>query len=285
MNIHYFAVMIMVTLALFHSFAFAQGNPLEGASVRTESGGLTSRVAPGELLPVSIKLLNFGGGKKVDVVVLYEIIDAEEQVVHKIKETVAVETTASFVKMIQIPFELAPGQYTARSSIAYKDQLVPATTQFPFIVERKIAGMFVSQLMIYGAITTVIGAMFAVGSRLVIKKRRTGRFSALDYSDKPYRERIYYEIISDAIQQMRLRVGDDALEIAKSVPDLEIDTSGGKVLSIKRDPSKIIALLVLRYDTILGKRVSFEFRDRQNARGDDLEPIEKNIEVVRKYFE
>src|SRR3989344_8622170 len=108
---------------------------IQGARVDTLSAGLVTRVAPGELLPISIKLSNFGGGRKVDVTITYGIYNSDNQAVYVTSETVAVETTASFIKTIQIPFDAAPGKYVAKASIAYKDQLVPATTDFPFTVE------------------------------------------------------------------------------------------------------------------------------------------------------
>ncbi len=68
--------------------------------VHTSSAGLVSRVAPGEFLPISMKLLNFGSAQKVDVTVSYQIIGPQQQEIYGAEETVAVETTAGFVKTI-----------------------------------------------------------------------------------------------------------------------------------------------------------------------------------------
>jgi len=133
---------------------------LEDAEVKTESGTLISRVAPGEFLPLSIKLLNFGGGRRVDVIIEYKIFDKGGNTVLSENETVAVETTASFVKLLQVPPDTLPGEYIARSSILYQDQVVPATAQFPFTVERKIAGIFLSQFILYSSVALFIGIVF-----------------------------------------------------------------------------------------------------------------------------
>jgi len=95
---------------------------------------------------------------------------------------------------------------------------------------------------------------------------------------------------------MRQRVGDKAIDIAKSIEDLEIDENSGKVVRIKKSPAKIIALLILKYEKLLGEKVSFAL-PRPNPRSgrgfgevsdktkDYLATVEKNLVVIRKYFE
>lgn len=261
---------------------------LKDAEVKTGGGGFISRVAPGEFLPLSVKLLNFGGGRRVDVIINYEIFDSEGNSVLSENETVAVETTASFVKLIQIPLDTPPGKYVARSSILYQDQVVPATTQFPFTVERKIAGIFLSQFILYAGIALAIGIAFAVVSRLIIKRQRATRFAPYDYSQVSKEKRLFFELISDTIMQMRRRVGDEALDIAMEIKGLKIDEEG-HVLAIEKSPSKIIAILVLAYEKSLGQKVSFSMRrpiaQHSSDVKNDLKEVHRNVEVVRKYFE
>ena len=114
----------------------------KNAQVDTGNAGTTVRVAPGELLSISVKLSNFGGGKRVDVLVEYSIFSSTGEKIYSTNETVAVETTNNFIKTIQIPFSVAGGIYIAKTSIIYGGQLVPATTQFSFTVEKKILGLF-----------------------------------------------------------------------------------------------------------------------------------------------
>lgn len=273
---------------LFDGGGVASEKVLKDAEVKTESGTLISRVAPGEFLPLSIKLLNFGGGQKVDVIIEYKIFDKNGNTVLSENETVAVETTASFVKLLQIPLDAPSGEYVARSSILYQDQVVPATAQFSFTVERKIAGIFLSQFILYSGITLLIGVAFAVVSRLVIKRRRTTRFSPHDYSNISKDKRLFFELISDTIMQMRRRVGDEALDIAMEIKGLKIDEEG-RVLTIQKSPSKIIALLVLAYEKSLGQKVSFSMRQTATQQPFEvqagLKDVHKNVGVVRKYFE
>ncbi len=275
-------------LAVILTIAFGSyGTVLaEGSQVQTSSGGLITRVAPEELLPISVKLTNFGGGKRVDVVIEYRILNENGNVVLTEKETVAVETTASFIKVIQIPSNVPPGRYTAESSIAYQGQKVPAVGSYQFTVERKIAGIFVSQFMIYGAVTLLVGSVFAVVSRLIVKKKdRASRLTPHEYPNIPKEERIFYEIVSDIIMQMRQSVGDKALSIAKNIDDLVIDENNGRVLNIKKSPAKIIALLILKYEKMLGEKISFAFPKSDDKTKDHLATVEKNLVVIRKYFE
>jgi len=233
-----YAILVVLSVA-FDSKTFAQET--KTGRTETSSGNLISRVAPGDFLPISVKLVNFGGGRRVDVSINYQIIDENDEEVISQVETVAVETTANFVKVIQIPYQIPSGKYRAVSSIIYEGQEVPAISQFEFTVERKFAGIFVSQLLIYGIVTVLIALAFAVVSRLIIKKRRARRIAPHEYPDVSKEERIFYEIISDTIMQMRYRVGDQALELAGKIDGLVVDENNGKVLEIKKSPEKIVA--------------------------------------------
>src|SRR3989344_5867397 len=192
-------------------FQGAQLDIAQDAKIDVKNTGLSVKVAPGELLLVSVKLSNFGGNKRVDVTIHYEIIDGDENQIYTITETVAVETTASFTKNIQIPFGTPPGNYISKTSIVYNDQLVPATSQFSFLVERKIFGFFQSDFWMYGAITLILAIIMLIAGRFLVKRQKVTRFAPIDYSHIPYEKRPFFELLSDTIMQMRSRVGDRAL--------------------------------------------------------------------------
>jgi len=276
--IHFYFLALILIIA----FGFTT---VRAAEVQTSSGNLVTRVAPGELLPVSVKLTNFGGGIRVDVTIDYRVLNEKGEAVITEKETVAVETTASFIKVIQIPRDIPPGNYTAESTIVYQGQKVPATASYQFAIERKILGLFVGQFIVYSIITVFVGIAFVIVSRLIKKKLRVSRLTPHEYTEIPKEERIFYEIVSDIIAQMRQRVGDRALNIARSIDDLTIDENNGRVLNIKKSPAKIIALLILKYEKTLGEKVSFAFPRPDDKTKDHLAAVEKNLVVIRKYFE
>lgn len=239
--------------------AFAQ-DVTQNARVDTSNAGLVVKVAPGELLPISVKLSNFGGNQRVDVLITYGIFSNAGSEIYSTNDTVAVETTANFIKTIQIPLGTAPGNYTAKTSIIYGGQLVPATTQFSFTVERKFFGLFQDDFFLYGGITALISFFMVLLGYILVKRHRRTRFTTFDYSNIPHDKRTFYEILSDTIMQMRQRAGDEALLIASQVEGLKIDENTGRVLHIAENPSKIIATLVSEYEKLLGKKVSFSFR-------------------------
>lgn len=253
------ALVFLLTSAMGLIFT-VQASDNENTQVATSNAGGVVKVAPGEILPISIKLSNFGGNNRVDVLLTYGIFTSAGNEIYSNSETVAVETTASFVKTIQIPFGISPGTYIAKTFITYEGQLAPATTQFPFIVERKILGLFQSDFFLYGAVTVVVSISTFLLGRALIKRRRASRFILFDYSNISQDKRTFYEILSDTIVSMRGRVGDDALLIASRIDGLKINRETGRVISITESPSKIIATLVLEYEKKLGKKVSFSFR-------------------------
>ena len=276
------ASLVLITLVAGHGFQVLAAEP-ETGEVKTSGGKLISRVAPGEFLPISVKLINFGAGRRVDVDVDYQILDSNNVVVFSQSETVAVETTASFVKNIQISLDLPPGKYIASSKITYEGQEVPATSKFEFTVERKIAGIFVSQFILYGTVTILVGIAFAVLSRLIIK-RRVSRSTPQEYTEVPKKERIFYEIISDTIMQMRSYVGDQAIQIAAKIDGLVINEDNGKVLKINKDPAEIVALLILKYQKELGKEIKVLPRKADEETKDRLRTVEKHLDIIKKYF-
>jgi hypothetical protein len=253
------------------------------AEVKTSGEVLALRVAPGELLPISVKFLNFGAGEKVDVAVMYRILDEKKNVLVTENETVAVETTASFIKNIQIPKSFAPGTYIAESSIVYKDQDVPATSNFQFTVEKKIFGVFQSDFYLYLLITLAVGALFAFLSRLFMKKRET-RVVFHDYSSVPKGKRMYYEMVSDMIAQMHRSEGDRAYEMAGRIDGLTVDSDSGKVLEIKNDPAEIVTLLLIKYQTTFGNGAAIFPKSRAADTTEDITHLEKNVDIINTYF-
>lgn len=130
-------------------------------------------------------------------------------------------------------------------------------SRFTFNVVSPSSGTNNSLLYAVGiglAILLLLGILYA---RRVSTR---GRFVLHDYSDKPKEERIYYEIISDTIMQMRQRAGDRALEVATHTEGLAVEEKTGRVQKLTESPAKVLADLVSGYEKALGKKVSFSFR-------------------------
>jgi hypothetical protein len=259
---------LLLFLFLFSIFpsVFYVGAQDTSNLIKTGSETGNNKIAPGEILPVSLKLVNFGSQKRVDVIVTYQILDSKGEQVFSDSETVAVDTTASFIKKIKLPDTIKPGVYTVQTSMKYPYQEAPAVSRFQINVENKIGGFFIRDLFLYGAIILVLLVIAAVITYFLSKKRPDFDIDYHDYSDKPEDQIIFYEILSDIISEMRLRIGDDALKIAEDIAGLRIEAKTGKVLEIKDNPAKIIAELVSRYEKLLGKKVSFSIRTKNKRR-------------------
>lgn len=252
------------------------------STVKTSGEGLISKVAPGEIMPISVSLQNFGLSGRADVTITYSIKDKDENTVFTQTETVAVQTTASYVKNIPVPYELKPGRYTIISEITYQGQKVPAFSSSEFTIENKIAGIFISDFLIYGSITLFVGLIFAVVSRLIIK-RRASRLALHEYSHIPKPKRIFYEMVSDMIMQMHNSIGDRAYEMASKIDGLSIDKDNGMVLNITKDPTEIVTLLLIQYQKIF-RNEFISPREIDEKTGEHLHPVEENIEIINKYF-
>lgn len=245
---------------------FATPALLHAQELQTGNSALATRIAPGESLPLTVRLSNFGSNERVDVTIRYEILDAKESVIITQTETVAVQTSASFIKQIPLPSSISPGLYTARTSIIYNAQRVPATATQQFTVERKLFGIFVSDLLTYVAILCIALLLLFLLILLLRRYRKQSIFAPLNYSHIPQGERVYYEIISDAIQQMRYHEGDAAVKLVSDIPGLTIDGESGKVIALTKNPSGIIATIVARYESTFGKHVNFSFAGGSESR-------------------
>ena len=121
-------------------------------------------------------------------------------------------------------------------------------------------------------------------SRLIIKKRRVSRGISHEYPEEPKQDRLFYEIISDTITQMRSHKGDEAIRIAGKIEGLIINEENGKVLKINKDPAEIVALLILQYEKHFGKKMSFSPRESDKEAKERLRPVEENLNIIKKYF-
>src|SRR6056297_3585180 len=263
----------------FNAYAQAQNNK----DFQTEGKALVSRVAPGEILPIQVKLMNFGDGEKVDVTINYKILNPLGKLVIHEKETVAVQTTASYIRDIKIPEHFSEGKYTSVTEIEYNGQKVPATSQFQFSIEKKVLGIFLSRFIVYVIIGLVLAVILILVGRF-IRRRRRSRFEAHDYSKIKKEERVFYELIGDMIMQMRYQKGRRAIELAQKIEGLVVEDETGKVLDIDKDPAEIVTLLMIYYKKEFGKKADFLSKRIDKESGSKDPEVNKNISMIKKYF-
>src|SRR5258708_1695569 len=240
-------------------YLFVFGNPLAGMAqdIQTNTLVVAPRAAPGESMPVTVRLSNFGLNQRADVTITYAVLDSLDHILVSENETVAVETTAVYARNILLPATLIPGNYTLKVTASYLGQQVPAGSSYQFKVERKIAGIFSSDLFNYGAVA-LAGIVLALGLTWLFKRPRAIERPSPHSSKIPRKGRVYYEIIAGVIQEMRLHEGDAALSLARAVSGLKLDEEGN-IRTIAGDPALIVASLVSQYEKVFGKRMNFCF--------------------------
>jgi hypothetical protein len=86
---------------------------------------------PGEKLKYQVTLYNLGLTKRVDVFINYSVKSVEaDKVVATDKETMAVETSLSFLRTIDIPEKTEPGLYTIEAVAWYENKSASSVASF-----------------------------------------------------------------------------------------------------------------------------------------------------------
>ncbi|OGJ21304.1 hypothetical protein A3K73_05625 [Candidatus Pacearchaeota archaeon RBG_13_36_9] len=86
----------------------------------------------------TIKIANLENIEKADISLNYWISDDNNSIIAENKETMAVQTQASFVKTFNIPEDTEPGKYKINAKVDYgDDKEVVAETSFN-VVEKQI---------------------------------------------------------------------------------------------------------------------------------------------------
>jgi len=129
------------------------------------------KVEPGAELLTNVKLINLGSGGRVDVLMNYEIKDADDDPIITKKETVAVETQANFVRTFDIPVNAEQGKYKVYVKLVYadgKEAAAEASFEIVKAASQKTKGYF-----IYGSLAVIILVIFvyfAIKSKLIIDR-------------------------------------------------------------------------------------------------------------------
>lgn len=222
------------------------------------------RIAPGEGLPVRTKLINTQSVRRVDVVLVYRIVDGADKTIDEETETVAIDTTATVFHVFTLPLSLPSGRYQLEVEALYPGQEFPAYSSFGFLVEPKLFGMFRSDLALFSALAAALFGAAILGFAL-LQRRRYHSMIPRDFSHIPERDRVYYEIVSDVLQQMRFAIGAKVVRIASKVEGIELDGKGG-VARLTREPASVVADLVTTYERATAKKLGFAFGSTRRRR-------------------
>jgi hypothetical protein len=131
-------------------------------------------VNPGDQLLATIKLVNLASAGRIDVSLDYWITDVEQNIISKNKETVAIETQASFVRTFDIPMNAKPGKYYLNAKLTYSET-GEATADNSFEIAEKQIDNPIDNLLYYliiGIIVLAILIYIAFKSKPLIEKLR-----------------------------------------------------------------------------------------------------------------
>jgi len=131
-------------------------------------------VNPGDQLLATIKLVNLGSAGRIDVSLDYWIADAEQNIILKNKETVAIETQASFVRTFDIPTNAKPGKYSLNAKLTYSETKEATADNSFEIAEKQVDNPIDNRLyyVLIGVIVLVILIYIAFKSKPLIEKLR-----------------------------------------------------------------------------------------------------------------
>jgi hypothetical protein len=124
----------LTALLLVSGTVFAQGGNL---NVKVQVPNKYKDVHAGSDLVIEFSIMNLRAEKRVDVEVEYLVRDPGGSIIVSQKDTVAVETKASFVKTLRIPTAASAGRYIVSAEVNVLGSENRASSQASFIVSRR----------------------------------------------------------------------------------------------------------------------------------------------------
>ncbi|MBN2203075.1 MAG: DUF87 domain-containing protein [Candidatus Aenigmarchaeota archaeon] len=95
---------------------------------------ITKEVRPGGILEYQVTIYNLGMTKRVDIINNYTIKSTETQEILTVdEESIAVETSTTFVRRMRIPEDTALGLYVLEAVASYDDKIATSVTSFSVV--------------------------------------------------------------------------------------------------------------------------------------------------------
>jgi len=108
-------LLLVILFVLSANFVLAE----EALNVQIELPELYHSVEPGDEVLFNVKVLNLGSESRQDVFLDYWVTSPDGTDILNQRETVAIETQANFVKSLQLPDNVGPGEYQINSKITF----------------------------------------------------------------------------------------------------------------------------------------------------------------------
>lgn len=126
------AAIFIVGLLVFGILNFSILKPKESLMDITITNTAYSYL-PGETINFQIYVTNMGSTQKFDYTIKYLIVDDTGKIITRKEETLAVQTTASVNRNIQLPQNIQPGKYYLQAISDYGNKQAKSTSEFEVV--------------------------------------------------------------------------------------------------------------------------------------------------------
>ena len=136
-------------------------------------------ISPGEEVSGEISLYNLAGTGKVDVLVEYTILNKNgDEILHE-QETIAVETSTSFVRSFKLPEGVGSGKYFLYVKTTYNGLVASASSQFNVGI---IPPLTLSEQILFIVIGVLLVLAFIIFFEIRKIKKHIGRHKIDEYA-------------------------------------------------------------------------------------------------------
>ncbi len=138
------AFLVVIITVLFLASMLGQGQAPPSLLDLSLSSDMES-VKPGDNFVFGYNAIQTGNKKRFDVKMVYEVRDANNNLITSMEEEVAIETKVSATQKIKVPSEAKPGKYVLKATAIYGNKKASARINFdikgaePAVTEEKPA--------------------------------------------------------------------------------------------------------------------------------------------------
>jgi hypothetical protein len=132
-------------------------------------------LGPGDTFHSIIEIRNREANGRIDVIVIYDILDMNEHIILSDCKTVAIETKSSFAEEFILPYSIKEGTYLLRANVSTldRDNWSIASQSFQVFVITESQQRLVEYLLAGGLLFACVGLIFE--HRRISKLKVSGR--------------------------------------------------------------------------------------------------------------
>ena len=126
------ATIFIVGLIVFGVLNFSMFKPKESLMDVTITNTAYSYL-PGETINYQLHITSMGSTQRFDASIKYAVVDAIGNVITSKEETIAIETTVSVNRDMQLPIDIKPGKYYIQAIAEYNNKQAKSQSEFEIV--------------------------------------------------------------------------------------------------------------------------------------------------------